>query len=237
MPTGLTYDTYKVQLAQLTVIDPADANFLAILPMVIDYAEQRIYRDLDLLSAQQSTTSNTTTTGARELTFPISSFVVLQQVNIITPAGTTDPKLGERVPLLPTTKEFLDTVYPSAASSAMPEYFAMLTQNKIAFGPWPDASYTAELVGTYRPETLSASNNTTFISQYLDDLFLMASMVYVSGYQRNFGKQSDSPDMAVSYESQYQTLAKAANTEEQRKRLQAAAWTAQAPATVATPTR
>ena len=28
MPTGLTYDAYKVQLAKLTVIDPADAEFL-----------------------------------------------------------------------------------------------------------------------------------------------------------------------------------------------------------------
>ena len=31
-------------------------------------------------------------------------------------------------------------------------------------------------------------------------------MIYVSAYQRDFGRQSDDPQMALSYESQYQAL-------------------------------
>jgi hypothetical protein len=84
---------------------------------------------------------------------------------------------------------------------------------------------------------LSATNTTTFISLYLPDLFIMASMVYVSAYQRNFGRQSDDPQMAQSYEMQYQTLLKSADLEENRKKFEAAAWSSQEPSISATPTR
>jgi hypothetical protein len=65
----------------------------------------------------------------------------------------------------------------------------------------------------------------------------MASMIYISAYQRNFGKANDDPQMAVTYESQYQTLLKSALMEENRKKFEAAAWSSQSPSTVATPTR
>jgi hypothetical protein len=65
----------------------------------------------------------------------------------------------------------------------------------------------------------------------------MASMIYISAYQRNFGKANDDPQMAVTYESQYQTLLRSAMMEENRKKFEAAAWSSQSPSTAATPTR
>jgi len=84
---------------------------------------------------------------------------------------------------------------------------------------------------------LSATNPTTFISLYLPDVFIMASMIYVSGYQRNFGRQSDDPAMAQSYENQYQTLLKGAAVEEARKKFESTGWTSQSPSPVASPSR
>jgi len=81
------------------------------------------------------------------------------------------------------------------------------------------------------------NSSTTFISLYLPDVFIMASMIYISAYQRNFGKMNDDPQMAVSYESQYQALLKGAMVEEARKKFESSAWTSQSPAPVATPTR
>jgi hypothetical protein len=66
---------------------------------------------------------------------------------------------------------------------------------------------------------------------------IMASMVYVSAYQRNFGRQSDDPAMAVSYEAQYQTLLRGAAVEEARKKFEGSGWTSQSPSPTATPTR
>ena len=237
MTTGLTYSTYKTQIATLAVVSETDPNFLTILPQTITYAENRIYRDLDLLSTVTPNTSYSLATGNRNLTVPASTFVTIQEVNVILPAGTSNPELGTRVPLLPVTKEYLNTIYTSLSGASTPQYFAMIDQSNMIVGPWPDNNYTVEIVGTIRPASLSAANTETFISLYLPDLFIMASMIYVSGYQRNFGRQSDDPAMAQSYESQYQALLKGATVEEYRKKFQSSGWSSMSPAVAATPSR
>lgn len=235
--TGLNYATYKTQLALLSVVPETDENWLTLLPSAIDYAELRIYRDLDLLSTVRANTDTVTVANASKVEFAEGLFVTLQDINVITPAGTTDPDAGTRVPLLPVAKEFIQYAWPSATGAGVPKYFAMLRDNVVMLGPWPDDIYTLEIIGTQRPATLSATNTETFISKYLPDLFLMASMVYVSGYQRNFGRQSDDPQMAQSYETQYQTILKTAVVEEFRKKFAASAWTSMTPSPVATPAR
>lgn len=237
MTTGLTYSTYKTQIATLAVVSETDPNFLAILPQTITYAENRIYRDLDLLSTVTTNTSYSLTAGNRNVTVPASTFVTIQEVNVLLPAGAVDPEISTRAALTPTTKEFLNTVYSSISGASTPEYFAMLDQSSFIVGPWPDNNYTVEIVGTIRPASLSSGNTETFISLYLPDLFIMASMIYVSGFQRNFGRQSDDPAMAQSYESQYQALLKGAMVEEYRKKFQSGGWTSMSPAVVATPSR
>lgn len=234
---GLTYTTYKTTLATLSVVPETDPNWLAILPSAIDYAELRIYRDLDLLSTVSTNTSYSTTVGNSRVSLASGTFVTLQNVNVITPAGTPSPDAGTRIPLLPVTKEYIQYAWPSATNAAVPQYFAMIDEKTFSLGPWPDAAYTLEIVGTVRPPSLAADNPTTFISQYLPDLFLMASMVFVSGYQRNFGRQSDDPAMAQSYESQYMALLKGAMVEEYRRKFAASGWTSNSPSPVATPTR
>lgn len=234
---GLTYDTYKSALAILSVVPETDPNWLAILPSTIDYAELRIYRDLDLLSTVLTNTSFSTTLNTSKVQLAQGTFVTIQNVNVITPSGTSDPDLGTRVPVLPVSKEYIQYSWPNSTNAGVPQYFAMIDERTFSLGPWPDAEYTLEIIGTYRPETLSFSNQQTFISQYLPDLFLMASMVFISGYQRNFGRQSDDPAMAQSYESQYQALLRGATVEEYRKKFAASGWTSISPSPVATPGR
>ena len=242
---GLTYSSYVTQVAQMAVVEPTDVNFQAILPMMLDYASLRICRDLDLISTSVSLDGNAyrLTAGNRKLNFNEnlsngSSFVVCEQINLIV-GGGSNPDNAERIPLLPTTKEFLDAVYGSSlpANCAQPKYFAPFNESLFLVGPVPDINYFVEVVGTVRPATLSPTVTVTFISQYLPDLLIMASMVYISAYQRNFGRQSDDPQMAQSYEGQYQTLLKQAGVEEARKKFEAGAWSSQGPAAVATPTR
>jgi hypothetical protein len=243
---GLTYATYKTQIAQMAVVEEDDVNFLAILPSMIDYATLRINRDLDLLITSTSLTGEDykLTAGNRNLSFSQnlaggSYFVVSEQINLITPAGQTDPDVSTRTPLLPATKEFLDAVFGSALTTnrGQPKYFAPFNDTIFLVGPVPDEDYYVEVVGTVRPAPLSETVTTTFISQYLPDLLIMASMIYISAYQRNFGRQSDDPQMAQSYESQYGMLLKSAMVEEARKKYEGAAWSSQAPAPVASPTR
>lgn len=234
---GLTYASYKTALATLSVVPETDPNWLAILPDAIDYAELRIYRDLDLLSTVQTLSSFSTTANASKVQLPSGTFVTLQNINVISPAGTGDPDNGTRNPVLPVSKEYIQYSWPNSTNAGIPKYFAMIDERTFSLGPWPDAAYTLEIIGTYRPETLSSTNTTTFVSQYLPDLFLMASMIFISGYQRNFGRQSDDPAMAQSYEAQYQALLRGATVEEYRRKFQASGWTSMSPSPVATPGR
>lgn len=244
---GLTYTTYKQQIAEMAVVDPADPAFVTILPSMIDYAELRICRDLDLMSTSESLHGEEykLSEGNRNLFFQMNLpdgryFVVSEQLNLILDATEPgNPDTGTRVPLMPATKEFLDAVYGSSTTSnrGVPKYYAAFNDTLFFVGPVPDDNYYVEVVGTVRPATLSESNTETFISQYLPDLLIMASMVYISAYQRNFGRQSDDPQMAQSYEAQYNTLLRSAGVEEARKKYESAGWSSQSPAPVASPSR
>jgi hypothetical protein len=138
---------------------------------------------------------------------------------------------------LPVAKEYLDAVYGSSTATGLPQYFTAFNDNLYYVGPFPDQQYYVEIVGTYRPNSLSSANPETFISKYLPDVLIMASMIFVSGYQRNFGRASDDPAMAQSYEGQYQILLKGATVEEARKKFESSGWTSQSPAVVSSPSR
>lgn len=237
MTTGLTYSQYVTQIATMAVVAADDPAFVEILPQMITYAENRMCRELDFLFTSTALTGYACTVGSRSITIPEGTIVVSEQINIITPAGTANPDAGTRVPCLPTTKEFLDAVYGASSYTGIPQYFVPFNDNLFLVGPFPDENYYVEIVGTFRPSSLSVSNPTTFISLYLPDVMIMASMVYISAYQRNFGRMSDDPAMAQSYEAQYQALIKGASVEEARKKFEASGWSSQSPSAVATPSR
>lgn len=221
---SLTYSSYVTALSTLTVIPSTNTDFLAILPNTIDYAEQRIYRELNILSSVVTDASSAFTAGNRNFALPnTTTFVVVNGINVVTPVST-QPDSGTRNQLIPVAKEYLDAVWPSSTGSSVPQYFAMLTQTAIVVGPWPDQAYTVEVIGTQRPLALSSTNPQTFLSVNLPDLFLAASMVFMSGYMRDFGAQSDNPQQAQSWESQYQALKTSADAEEMRKRFMGSAW-------------
>lgn len=210
-----TYSSFVTALSTAVVIPSNDANFTAILPSCIDYAEQRIYRELNLIASQDATTG-TLTSGNRNYTLP-STFVVVDQVNVVTPAGSTVTN-GTRNALTFTSREFLDAAWSSSTGATVPRYYAMLSDDTIIVGPWPDASYGIEVVGIVRPTALSSGNTTTYLTTNLPDLFFAAAMVFMSGYMRNYGAQADDPKMAVSWETTYTTLLRSAKLEELRKR-------------------
>lgn len=236
---ALTYAQYVTSLANLLVVPASDGGFLTDLPNIIADAELRIYRELDLLDTSVRDSSSAMVAGNRNFTLPSSlgTFVVTDELNVITPAGTTNPDGGTRNSLVPTSEEHLNTLWPSVAGSTTPQYFAMVNQNLAIVGPWPDAAYQIEAVGTIRPTPLSATNVTTILSTYFDDLFLAASMARAAAYQKNYGQGADDPKMAVTWESHYQTLKTSADVEEARKKFEGPGWSSKDPAPTVTPPR
>lgn len=234
-----TYAEYVTTLANMSGYGEDDPNFVQILPSVINYAENRIYREADFISTVIRDTG-ALTANSRNFTLPsnVGMFNVVRQINVITPAGSS-PSTGTRIPLTPVSTEVMDMLWPTEtapSTPSIPTQFAMLTQNnvlgqtsEVLVGPAPDDNYPAEVVGTVNPTPLSESNTTTYLTLYLWDLFLAASMVFISGFQHNFGSQADDPKMAQSWESQYQTLFKSADLVDSRQRFAATSWTSAQP--------
>ena len=252
--TPLTYNGYIGQIATLAVVNTqtvsgvaqgVDAAFQSLIPQMLNYSELRIQRDLDLLPSETSNATYSFTQGNNQLAISINDFITLQTVSYVNGTKT--------IPLLPVSKEFLQNIYNDSASLDAPIYYAVYggdlltggnTTQYVMVGPYPDQAYPVLLTGTIRMPTLYGFANTTqsgvnatWISTYLPDLLIMASMIYISGFQRNFSKASDDPSMAVSYESQYQALLSGAKAENYRARLEASAWSASSQPPAATPTR
>jgi len=243
MTTGLTYTSYVNQISTLAVVSPSDTNFQIILPQAISYAELRMQRDLDFLSTQvYDNTSYSTVQYQNLLSIPTAAFITLQTIQVTANGITT--------PLAPVAKEYIQNVFNSTASAGVPTVFAVYggdsattgnTSQNILFGPYPSGNFPLIFTGTIHSASLGDGTNgtqtSTFISTYLPDLFICASMVYIGGYQRNFSTSGADPQMPINWEQQYQTLLKGATVEEYRKKFQSAAWGPQSPSPIATPPR
>ena len=237
----LTYNLYVSSFANLLVVQTSDSGFNTMLPNAIDDAEQRLYRDLQLLNTVVRDSSIAFTTNTRTFNLPSSlgTFYVVDSIYAITPAGTVNPDLGTHNFLTPASRSFIDALFPSSVGSGVPAYFAPTTQNAFIVGPWPDQAYQAEVVGTIRPAALSSTNVTTLLSIYFPDLFLAASMVFGAAFQQNFGAAGavDNPGQPGTWEAHYQTLLKSAETEEAMKKFTSQGWSSKPPAELATPPR
>lgn len=232
----ITYNSFVPRILDVTKNMKSDINASIVVPYVIDYAEQRIYRDLDLLATRLVDSSTNVTANQRTFTIPSSNgtFLVVETVNISTPSSIAFGG-GTRNPLMPVTKQFLDIAYPSSASADIPLFYAMQTNSQIILGPSPDASYPIEVTGTYRPNPLSSSNPTTILTTMLPDLFVAAAIVGLGEYLINHG--STPPQNMERWEAEYKVLMQSALVEEFRKKYQSQGWTEAAPSPVATPPR
>lgn len=242
---ALTYGSFVSEIATITAITSSvlvngDNNFGGIMPAIIDYAEGRLWRELDLPVVSVTDTSVICASGVRSVNLSTTqgTLLVVQTLNLFSSAGTTSSN-GTRIPLVPASQSVIDTIYPSAASSncGQPQYFTRLSDTEIVFGPTPDQAYRTEVIATTRPAPLSSANSSTWLTQNVPELMIAAGMIFASGHMRDFGAQSDNPQMAQSWESQYQNLIKSMNVDAARMKFDSDAWTSQQPSPLAQPPR
>jgi hypothetical protein len=82
-----------------------------------------------------------------------------------------------------------------------------------------------------------ADTSYTYISAYYPDMLVMASMIYISAFQRQFSATSDDTQMGQTYEKAYQALRLAAIPDENKRKFQGSGWSSYSTPTAATPTR
>ena len=237
--SALSYSDVLTQIAGLVPTNTTASDFLVMFPQAINDAEQRLYRELDLLNTTVRDSSAALSANTRTLALPSvnGTFLVVDEINVITPAGQTNPDLGTRNPATPSTPALLDFLWPSSVNATIPTYFARISDGTAIFGPWPDVGYQVEIVGTVRPASLSPTNVTTLLSTYFPDLLIAAMMVFVSGWMKNYGATVDDPQQGMTWEQHYAKLFASASIEEARKRFRAEGWSSASPSQIASPPR
>ena len=237
----LSYNAYIQQMGVLAVYAVAetagvyafvDAPIELSVPSMLNYAELRIQRDLDLLSSQSSN-NYTLTPGISLFSLPVDDFITVQTLHVLVPGAP---------PLLPVTKEFIQNVYGFNSTPGVPMYYTMYgdtfggtgdTNTNIILAPAPSGAFLMVVTGTQRLPSLyknasagAADTVYNYISAYYPDLLLLASMIYITMLQRNFGAVSDTPESGMTYEKQYQAIRLGAIAEENRRKQMGSAWSA-----------
>jgi len=238
----MTYDELVSRLYTLLVIprNNEDSDFLNILPAMFEYADGRIYRELDFLTTL-ITQPITLVALNREIALP-ASVLSLRQVKVCTPVGAITNN-SSRVTLDRINPETLDVFWPQAGyKPSVPKKYAVVgnggdltSPHIIRFMPTPDRAYSCELLGMIRPAPPSPSNQQTYLTVTYPALYVAACMVFGTGYQRDYGAQADDPARAMSWETTYTTLRQGVMLEAAQLRGEGPGWTAMTPAPAAQP--
>lgn len=210
-----TYTTLVPALSLALTVPADDADFLGLLPTIIDDAEQVLYRELGLLACRV-TQNGSLNPNSRTFTLPTSSgkFLVVDAVNVF-------DNVNVRHPIAPHSIEAIDFCWPSETSpyyQSRPLMFARLDDLTLLMGPSSDFMLTIECRGTFRPTPLSAGNPATFLTTYLSDLFFAACMVSATGnLLKNWSAVADDPQMPATWLALFREKLAGAQREELRK--------------------
>jgi hypothetical protein len=148
-----------------------DTALVAIVPDLITFGENRIYRDLRI-ACMETALSSAITAGA--VAVP-SGYLELKNAYI---DGTPTR------PLLRKDAEWIYAKYPTRSSGGIPSHIAREAGNFI-FGPYPDGDYTVKGVYYKRLDALSDSNTTNWFTANASDLLLFAALCEAEPWLQN----------------------------------------------------
>ena len=200
------------------------ADFTQHFPFATAYAEDRIYRKMPWLTMRGQDTTKQATSGSRNVTLP-AGMLVVETVSLLSPAASTLAS-GTQYAYDKATLEFIDTMWPSQATTMAPaaaewagRWWAPLDAANIVLAPTPDAAYTAVITGLTMPAPISAGTPSTYLSTNYGSLMIAGIMVFLAGAMlHNYGAKSGNPEMALSWEAEFQALLSGALDEEMRRR-------------------
>jgi hypothetical protein len=170
----MALNTYNFLLAGIqNFLEDNDAELTASVPDVINLAEIRLVRDLDLSIFRRINAALTLTIGNPVGIKPtISGPDLLVATKGIWLTGGTivgNKFLEER------SYEFLID-YNSGAANGIPKYFAEIDEGNWYFAVPPLAAYVVHLRYLSRPNPLTVANQTNWLSTYASDLLFKASL-------------------------------------------------------------
>ena len=168
------------------------------LNLFIKQTEQKLLNTVEIPALHVVDTSSSLTADTATLTAPTG---YLYTISIAINHG------NEITFLLPKDPSFIQEAYPSTltGNQGKPKHYAQYGQNKLVFGPTPDAAYN--LVHTYAkyPDSITKDDdgtNTTWLGDNMDMALLYGSLIEAAIFMKA------EADVIAMYKEQFNTALK-----------------------------
>lgn len=178
-----TYATLSAALQDYLQTD--EATFVADIPIIIQQAEDRILKQVQLPDFRKNATS-TTTTDDEYLCIP---------TDFLAPYSLAVDNSGYEF-LLFKEVSFIREVQPDRTASDTPKYYAIFQDDNFILAPTPDADYSVELHYFYRPESIVTAG-TSWLGTHAESTLLYGCLL--EGYTF----QKGDPDLMAKYTERY----------------------------------
>ena len=166
--------TYAELVQKIRDYTEVDSNVLTstIIDGFIENAEWRIQRDTDADYQRQYQTANLIA-NQKFINLP-QQYNIIRSVQIFT---STDTSLsGDRSYLEVRDTSFISE-FNNTNATGFPKYYANWYEDVLAFAPIPDNTYSIQVNYILKPPQLSATNTTSYLSQYFPNGLLYACLV------------------------------------------------------------
>jgi len=185
---GLTYAQMVTKIRDYAEVDSTVFTSTIVDGFILD-AEERILRDVNTDSDRKYATS-TMVSSQKYLNFPTGALIIraIQITN-----GD-----GDLVFLQKRDTTFMDEYNP-AGSTGTPKYYANYDDSTLMFAPIPSTTFAILASYVAKPDGLSSSNTTTYLSQRFPNGLLYACLVEAFGYLKG------PVDMLQYYDQRYKT--------------------------------
>ena len=172
MPTQMTFTSLQadcqayIERGFSAAVDPL---VYAQIPSLINLAERRLMKDLNILGYREVVTA-TMTTGVAVYDKP-ERWRSTNSINFGT--GTSN---NTRNPMFPRGYEYLITYWPDDTATGTPSMYCDYDYSHWKFAPTPDAAYPFEVSYQSLPQLLDDNNSTNWATAYAPEALLYATL-------------------------------------------------------------
>jgi len=154
------------------------AEFTDNIALIIDLAELRLGKDLDVKGFNGS---GTTTVSTKAVAIPTTHTVI--SINFV--RSTPSASGGVQVTLQQKEQDFIETYWPNAAATGTPRFYALTDNANIIVAPTPSSSTAFLFDYTLRLAPLVASSNeTNYLTDHYYDALLYTCLIVSAGFMK-----------------------------------------------------
>ena len=202
----MTYDELKTKIRDYTEVSSTVLSDTIVNGFIQD-AEFRLLRDVDTDSNRKYVTAKLVS-GTRFITTP-SDLLIVRSAQIVDSDGVGASNNRDFLQYRDTS--FMSEFNP-AESTGVPKYYSNWDQSTIVVAPTPNATYTIQLNYVLKPNGLSSTNTTTYLSQNFPNGLLYACLVEAFSFLKGPN------DLLQLYEGKYKQAVEGFSVEQMGRR-------------------